>query len=71
MLLFSSSVVLSSDDEDGSSEPKCTDLLQDNITDNKKADQRSDFCFSEEQLEDKMENDTEQVVQFLAYILLC
>lgn len=71
MLLFSSSVVLSSDDEDGSSEPKCTDLLQDNITDNKKADQQSDFCFSEERLEDNMENYTEQVVQFLAYILLC
>lgn len=71
ILLFSSLVVLSSDDEDGSSEPKCTELLQDNITENKETDQQSDFCFSAKQLEDKMESHTEQVVQYLAYVLLC
>lgn len=64
ILLFSSLVVLSSDDEDGSSEPKCTELLQDNITENKETDQQSDFCFSAKQLEDKMESHTEQVVQY-------
>ncbi|KAM6212835.1 sentrin-specific protease 7 isoform 2-T3 [Sarcoramphus papa] len=53
-------IVLSSDDEDGPSEQKCTELLQDNITDNKEADQQSDFCFSAKQLEDKMESHTEQ-----------
>ncbi|KAF1585565.1 UNVERIFIED_CONTAM: Sentrin-specific protease 7, partial [Eudyptes robustus] len=53
-------IVLSSDDEDGPSEPKCTELLQDNFTDNKETDERSDFCFSAKQLEDKMESHTEQ-----------
>ncbi|XP_010280859.1 PREDICTED: sentrin-specific protease 7 [Phaethon lepturus] len=53
-------IVLSSDDEDGPSELKCTELLQDNITDNKETDQQSDFCFSAKQLEDKIENHTEQ-----------
>ncbi|KAF1514841.1 Sentrin-specific protease 7, partial [Eudyptes sclateri] len=53
-------IVLSSDDEDGLSEPKCTELLQDNFTDNKETDERSDFCFSAKQLEDKMESHTEQ-----------
>ncbi|KAM9628105.1 sentrin-specific protease 7 isoform 9-T10 [Morphnus guianensis] len=53
-------IVLSSDDEDGPSEPKCTELLQDNITENKETDQQSDFCFSAKQLEDKMESHTEQ-----------
>ncbi|NXQ82739.1 SENP7 protease, partial [Nyctibius grandis] len=53
-------IVLSSDDEDGPSEPKCTELLQDNITDNKETDQQSDFCSSAKQLEDKMESHTEQ-----------
>ncbi|NXF31798.1 SENP7 protease, partial [Nyctibius bracteatus] len=64
-------IVLSSDDEDGPSEPKRTELLQDNITDNKETDQQSDLCSSAKQLEDKMESHTEQVVQFLAYVLLC
>ncbi|NXH72159.1 SENP7 protease, partial [Hydrobates tethys] len=53
-------IVLSSDDEDGSSEPKCAELLQDNITDNKETDQQSDFCFSGKQWEDNMESHTEQ-----------
>ncbi|KAM6146899.1 sentrin-specific protease 7 isoform 3-T4 [Phoenicopterus ruber ruber] len=52
-------IVLSSDDEDGPSEAKCTELLQD-ITNNKETDQQSDFCFSAEQLEDRMESHTEQ-----------
>lgn len=77
---FSSLVVLSSDDEDGSSEqndedgvsePKCTELLQGNSTDIKETDQESDVLFSEKPLEDNVESCTEQVVQFLAYILLC
>ncbi|NXA25890.1 SENP7 protease, partial [Ibidorhyncha struthersii] len=54
-------IVLSSDDEDGPSEPKCTGLLQD-ITDSKERDQQSDFCFSAKQLEDKMESHTEQFI---------
>ncbi|XP_054040045.1 sentrin-specific protease 7 isoform X4 [Rissa tridactyla] len=53
-------IVLSSDDEDVSSEPKCTELLQDKITDNKETDKQSDFCFSAKQLENKMESPTEQ-----------
>ncbi|NXG71748.1 SENP7 protease, partial [Baryphthengus martii] len=53
-------IVLSSDDEDGSSEPKCTELLQGNITDSKETDQQSDSCFSAKQLEDKMESHAEQ-----------
>ncbi|NXW08441.1 SENP7 protease, partial [Fregetta grallaria] len=53
-------IVLSSDDEDGPSEPKCTELLQGNVTDNKETDQQSEFCFSAKQLEDKMESHTEQ-----------
>ncbi|XP_030907220.2 sentrin-specific protease 7 isoform X2 [Melopsittacus undulatus] len=46
-------VVLSSDDEDRPSEPKCAELLQDNITDSKETDQQSDLGFSAKQLEDK------------------
>ncbi|XP_076206142.1 sentrin-specific protease 7 isoform X5 [Aptenodytes patagonicus] len=57
---LSATVVLSSDDEDGPSEPKRTELLQDNFTDNKETDKQSDFCFSAKQLEDKMESHTEQ-----------
>ncbi|NXY74069.1 SENP7 protease, partial [Glareola pratincola] len=53
-------IVLSSDDEDVSSEPKCTELRQDSITDNKETDQQSDFCFSAKQLENRMESPTEQ-----------
>lgn len=71
ILFFSSLVVLSSDDEDGPSEPKSTELLQDNITDNKETDQQSDFCFSGKQLDNKLESHTEQVVQVLVYVLLC
>ncbi|XP_025968204.2 sentrin-specific protease 7 isoform X2 [Dromaius novaehollandiae] len=55
-------VVLSSDDEDGSSEPKCTEPLQDDITDNKEIDQESDLPFSKMQLEDRMESHTEQLL---------
>ncbi|NXQ15338.1 SENP7 protease, partial [Peucedramus taeniatus] len=53
-------IILSSDDEDGPSEPQCTELMQDNITENKETDQQSDFCFSAKQLEDKMKSHTEQ-----------
>ncbi|NXD38632.1 SENP7 protease, partial [Copsychus sechellarum] len=53
-------IILSSDDEDGPSEPQCTELMQDNITENKETDQESDFCFSAKQLEDKMKSHTEQ-----------
>lgn len=69
--LFSFLVILSSDDEDGPSEPQCTELMQDSITESKETDQQSDFCFSEKQLENKMKSHTEQVVQLLAYVLLC
>ncbi|KFV19463.1 Sentrin-specific protease 7, partial [Tauraco erythrolophus] len=48
-------IVLSSDDDDGPSEPKCIKLLQDNISDSEETDQQSDFCFSAKQLEDKIE----------------
>lgn len=44
--------------------------MQDNITENKETDQQSDFCFSPKKSEDKMKSHTEQVVQFLAYVLL-
>ncbi|XP_056361102.1 sentrin-specific protease 7 isoform X2 [Oenanthe melanoleuca] len=53
-------IILSSDDEDGPSEPQCTELMQDDITENKEIDQESDFCFSAKQLEDKMKGHTEQ-----------
>ncbi|NWW62811.1 SENP7 protease, partial [Ifrita kowaldi] len=53
-------IVLSSDDEDGPSEPQCTEPMQDSITENKETDQQSDFCFSAKQLEDKMNSNTEQ-----------
>ncbi|KFP51424.1 Sentrin-specific protease 7, partial [Cathartes aura] len=51
-------IVLSSDDEDGPSEQKCTELLQDNITDSKEADQHPVvntlfFQFLTESIEDK------------------
>ncbi|XP_062480765.1 sentrin-specific protease 7 isoform X2 [Pezoporus occidentalis] len=55
-------IVLSSDDEDRPSEPKCTELLQGNITDSKERDQQSDFNFSAKQVEDKMESHTEQFI---------
>ncbi|NXK86883.1 SENP7 protease, partial [Formicarius rufipectus] len=51
-------IILSSDDEDGPSEPQCTELMQDTITEIKKKDQQSDF--SAKQLEDKVESHTEQ-----------
>ncbi|NXO21308.1 SENP7 protease, partial [Cisticola juncidis] len=53
-------IILSSDDEDGSSQSQCTELMQDSITENKEADQQSDFCFSAKQLEDKMKSHTDQ-----------
>ncbi|NXO79849.1 SENP7 protease, partial [Sitta europaea] len=53
-------IILSSDDEDGPSEPQCTELMQDNITENKETNQQSDFCFSAKQLEDKTKSHTEQ-----------
>ncbi|XP_061860081.1 sentrin-specific protease 7 isoform X3 [Colius striatus] len=53
-------IVLSSDDEDGPSEPQGTELLQDNITGSKETGQQSDFCYSAKQLEDKMGSPTEQ-----------
>ncbi|NXW89709.1 SENP7 protease, partial [Alopecoenas beccarii] len=52
-------IVLSSDDEDGPPEPKCTELVQDNITDNKETDEQAD-CFSAKRLEDNMESRTQQ-----------
>ncbi|KAM9020232.1 sentrin-specific protease 7 [Ara ararauna] len=55
-------IVLSSDDEDRPSEPKCTEPLQNNITDSKETDQQSDFGFLAKQLEVKMESHTEQFV---------
>ncbi|NWX19995.1 SENP7 protease, partial [Aegotheles bennettii] len=55
-------IVLSSDDEDGPFEPKLSELLQDNITDNEETDQQSNLCFSAKQLEDKMESHTEQLL---------
>ncbi|NWY33210.1 SENP7 protease, partial [Pheucticus melanocephalus] len=51
-------IILSSDDEDGPSEPQCTELMKNNITENKAT--QSDFCFSAEQLEDKTKSHTEQ-----------
>ncbi|XP_065685441.2 sentrin-specific protease 7 isoform X2 [Patagioenas fasciata] len=54
-----SMVVLSSDDEDEPSEPKCTELVQDDTTDNKETDKQAD-CFSAERLEDNMESHTQQ-----------
>ncbi|XP_063249822.1 sentrin-specific protease 7 isoform X2 [Prinia subflava] len=56
-------VILSSDDDDGPSESQCTEMMQDNITENKEADQQSDFCFSAKQLEDKMKSHTEEFLR--------
>ncbi|NXN00293.1 SENP7 protease, partial [Sylvia borin] len=53
-------IILSSDDEDGSSESQCTELMQDNVTENKETDQQSDFCFSAKHLKDKRKSHTEQ-----------
>ncbi|NXU42514.1 SENP7 protease, partial [Drymodes brunneopygia] len=53
-------IILSSDDEDGPSEIQCTELVQDNITENKETDQQSDFCLSAKQLEDKVKSYTEE-----------
>ncbi|NXI64778.1 SENP7 protease, partial [Anseranas semipalmata] len=64
-------IVLSSDDEDepsepndedGLSEPKCTELLQGSSTDIKETDQESDVHFSETLLEDNVESRTEQLL---------
>ncbi|XP_027536836.1 sentrin-specific protease 7 isoform X7 [Neopelma chrysocephalum] len=54
-------IVLSSDDEDSPSEPQCTELMHDSITEIKETDQQSEF--SAKQLEDKMESHTEQFVR--------
>ncbi|KAJ7408142.1 sentrin-specific protease 7 isoform X1 [Willisornis vidua] len=51
-------IILSSDDEDGPSEPQCTELMQDSITEIKETDQQSGF--SAKQLEDNVESHTEQ-----------
>ncbi|NXE61276.1 SENP7 protease, partial [Calcarius ornatus] len=51
-------IILSSDDEDGPSKPQCTELMKDNITENKET--QSDFCFSAKQLEDKTKSHIEQ-----------
>ncbi|OXB61560.1 hypothetical protein ASZ78_010417 [Callipepla squamata] len=70
-IFFHSLVVLSSDDEDGSSEPKNEEglaepehmeQLQDNITDDQEIDQQSDVHFSEKLLQDNMESHTEQLL---------
>ncbi|NXH04868.1 SENP7 protease, partial [Loxia leucoptera] len=53
-------IILSSDDDDGPSEPRCTELMKDNITENKETHQQSDLCFSAKQLEDKTKSRTEQ-----------
>ncbi|XP_059692675.1 sentrin-specific protease 7 isoform X5 [Haemorhous mexicanus] len=53
-------IILSSDDEDGPSEPQCTELMKNNITENKETHQQSDLCFSTKQLEDKTKSHTEQ-----------
>ncbi|XP_041278303.1 sentrin-specific protease 7 isoform X9 [Onychostruthus taczanowskii] len=53
-------IILSSDDEDGPSESQCTELMKDNVTENKETHQQSDFCFSAKQLDDKMKSHTEQ-----------
>ncbi|NWV84961.1 SENP7 protease, partial [Dasyornis broadbenti] len=53
-------IILSSDDEDEPSEPQCTELMQDNVTENKGIEQQYDLCFSAKQLEDKIKSRTEQ-----------
>ncbi|XP_058718772.1 sentrin-specific protease 7 isoform X8 [Poecile atricapillus] len=53
-------IILSSDDEDGPSESQCSELMQDNIGEDKETDQQSDCCFSAKQLGDKMKSHTEQ-----------
>ncbi|XP_065598099.1 sentrin-specific protease 7 isoform X1 [Cyrtonyx montezumae] len=64
-------IVLSSDDEDGSSEPKDEEglsepkhmeQLQDNVTDDQEIDQQSDVHFSETLLQDDMDSDAEQLL---------
>ncbi|NWX97509.1 SENP7 protease, partial [Nothoprocta ornata] len=55
-------IILSSDDEDDSSEPKCTEPLQDDITDNQEIDHESDLLFSKMLLEDRVESHTEQIL---------
>ncbi|TRZ14233.1 hypothetical protein HGM15179_012884 [Zosterops borbonicus] len=52
-------IILSSDDED-EPESQCTEMMQDNITENKETDQQSDFCFSAKHLEDKRKSHTKQ-----------
>ncbi|XP_042723511.1 sentrin-specific protease 7 isoform X3 [Lagopus leucura] len=70
-LVSADPIVLSSDDEDrssepkdeeGLSEPKCVEQLQDRITDVQEIDQQSDDRFSEKLLEDNVESHTEQLL---------
>ncbi|XP_021255825.1 sentrin-specific protease 7 isoform X3 [Numida meleagris] len=69
-LVSADPIVLSSDDEDGSSEPKdeglsepeCKEQLQVGITDVQVIDQQSDVHFSEKLLEDNTESHTEQLL---------
>ncbi|XP_071417492.1 sentrin-specific protease 7 isoform X3 [Pithys albifrons albifrons] len=51
-------IILSSDDEDGPSEPQCTELMEDSITEIKETDQQSGF--SAKQSEDNVESQTGQ-----------
>ncbi|NXU78753.1 SENP7 protease, partial [Oreotrochilus melanogaster] len=55
-------IVLSSDDEDGSSATPLSELLQDNTTGNKQTGQQPGFCYSAKQLEDKTKRHTEQLL---------
>ncbi|XP_052520847.1 sentrin-specific protease 7 isoform X9 [Tympanuchus pallidicinctus] len=70
-LVSADPIVLSSDDEDrssepkdeeGLSEPKCMEQLQDRITDVQEIDKQSDDHFSEKLLEDNVESHTEQLL---------
>ncbi|XP_004938323.2 sentrin-specific protease 7 isoform X3 [Gallus gallus] len=70
-LVSADPIVLSSDDEDrssepkeeeGLSEPKCMEQLQDNITDVQEIEQQSDVRFSEKLMEDNVESHTEQLL---------
>ncbi|XP_068016808.1 sentrin-specific protease 7 isoform X1 [Melanerpes formicivorus] len=55
-------IVLSSDDEDGSSEPQHSKLLQDNGTGSKETDQQPELCTSGKPQEDEMETHTEMIL---------
>ncbi|NWV65957.1 SENP7 protease, partial [Malurus elegans] len=55
-------IVLSSDDDDGPSLPPCTELMQNNKTENKEIEQQYDLDLSAKQLEDKMKSHTEELL---------